>query len=159
MTYFEYLCQLCGVSFNICRIRRADEPESAAWAYYGSGYIRSEGDADFDGCRDCELVEREDDLTPGVTEREHVAGPGCSCVRGYSGHRISLDEMKGCRAVQCLAGKDGAWVPEPDDQDFELESGFFLTGIGDGSPDTSPLDEIKPARHGVKSIDMDNIVC
>ena len=28
MGYFEYVCQLCGVSFAIGRIRRAEEPVS-----------------------------------------------------------------------------------------------------------------------------------
>jgi hypothetical protein len=30
MGYFEYICQLCGVSFAIGRIRRPDEPVSTA---------------------------------------------------------------------------------------------------------------------------------
>ena len=56
---------------------------------------------------------------------EHIAGPGCVSGRGYSGHRISLEEMKGCRAVQCLMIKNKDWLPEADDQDFELESKYL----------------------------------
>jgi streptomycin 6-kinase len=37
---------------------------------------------------------------------EHVAGPGCVCGQGYSGHRILLEKMKGCRALQCLVLKE-----------------------------------------------------
>ncbi|KAI5361115.1 Putative F-box domain-containing protein [Septoria linicola] len=33
MGYSEILCTICGVSFNIARIRRRDEPKEAAWAY------------------------------------------------------------------------------------------------------------------------------
>jgi hypothetical protein len=64
--------------------------------------------------------------------------------------------MKGCRAVQSLLTKDESWVPEPDDQDFELESNYFLTGVGDGSPDEAPLEDISPVRHGVDSIFISN---
>jgi hypothetical protein len=33
MGYFEIVCQLCGVSFAIGRIRRADEPVSTAFQH------------------------------------------------------------------------------------------------------------------------------
>jgi hypothetical protein len=56
--------------------------------------------------------------------------------------------MKGCRAIQCLLQKGADWQPEPDDQDFELDSKVFLTGIGDGSPDFEPLVTL-PVRHGI----------
>jgi len=42
--------------------------------------------------------------------------------------------MKGCRAIQCLLPKAVVeWNPEEDDKDSELESAFFLTGVGYGS--------------------------
>lgn len=55
--------------------------------------------------------------------------------------------MEGCRAIQCLLLKRPDWNPESDDQDFELDGRVFLTGIGDGSPDLSPLESISPVRH------------
>ena len=58
-----------------------------------------------------------------------------------------MDEMKGCRAVQCLLLKKLSWEPEPGDQDFELDSRVFLTGIGNGSPDLAPLESLSPIRH------------
>ncbi|MCJ1391456.1 hypothetical protein MMC18_004320 [Xylographa bjoerkii] len=152
MGYCETLCQLCGVSFAIARLRRADEPLEAAWDYSGHGYIDTD---EYDCCREgsgCELVGDQD------IGLEHVSGPGCTSWKGYSGQRISLAEMKGCRAIQCLMQKDPSWKPEPDDQDFELESDYFLTGIGDGSPDERPLDEMKTVRHGVERIDVSNII-
>jgi hypothetical protein len=79
--------------------------------------------------------------------KENIGGPGCVDCRGYSGHRISLAEMKGCRAIQCLLMKTIDWKPEPDDQDFELDGRVFLTGVGDGSPDMAPLEIISPVRH------------
>jgi len=98
----------------------------------------------------CELFKRattvgtDDDL-------EHLAGPGCSCVGGYSGHQISVQEMKGCRAIQCLLSKHmvSHWKPEPDDQDFENETGYFLTGVGDGSATDGEFNQAYPVRHGV----------
>jgi hypothetical protein len=58
-----------------------------------------------------------------------------------------MEEMKGCRAVQCLLVKKHDWEPEPDDHSFELDSKVFLTGLGDGSPDMSPLTNLSPRRH------------
>lgn len=155
MGYFETLCQLCGVSFAIARHRRADEPFSAAWDYTGSNYL---GDVDaFDEtCGDttgsgCELLDYE------ASGFQHIAGPGCASDDGYSGYRISLEEMAGCRAVQALVKKGEGWEPEDDDEDFERESEFFLTGVGDGSPDFAPLENIKPARHGIDNIWIANV--
>ena len=61
--------------------------------------------------------------------QEHIAGPHCAHPGGYSGHRISVEEMDGCSRVQCLVPKDDSWRPEPDDQDFELRGRCFLSGI------------------------------
>jgi hypothetical protein len=80
---------------------------------------------------------------------EHIAGPSCLDERGYNGHNISAQEMKGCTTYQCLAYKGPDWTPEPDDQEWEKESEFFLTGIGDRFPSrdmASP--NVYPPRHG-----------
>ena len=90
---------------------------------------------------------------------QHIADPGCASDDGYSGHRISIEEMKGCKAVQVLVKKGKAWEPEDDDQDFEIESELLLTGVGDGSPDDGPLKDIKPARHGINSTHIANVRC
>ena len=125
MDPYEIVCQLCGVSFAIARFRRADEPEDAAWSYDG---------------RDFEIVDHPFKLCggnsgcsthgEGARAAEHIAGPGCVSENGYSGYRISLEEMKGCRAIQCLVSKDSSWTPEDDDEDFEIKGAHFLTGIG-----------------------------
>ena len=60
--------------------------------------------------------------------------------------------------MQCLAKKEEGWQPENDDQDFELESDYFLTGQGDGSPDDEPLMIIEPVRHGVEYTYISNLV-
>ncbi|KAK1149618.1 hypothetical protein N8T08_005167 [Aspergillus melleus] len=44
MGYSEIYCALCGISFNMARIRTADEPEEAAWSTYGpAGWINPLG--------------------------------------------------------------------------------------------------------------------
>lgn len=49
------------------------------------------------------------DRLPFAVEREchleHIAGPGCINTYGYSGHRISIEEMRTCTTVQCLVPK------------------------------------------------------
>lgn len=101
MGYSEIHCQLCGVSFAIARLRRADEAKEAAWDYYGSNFISAEFDGICGESSGCTVPDNEDDRVG-----EHVAGPGCVSESGYSGHRILVAEMKGCRVVQCLVRKD-----------------------------------------------------
>jgi hypothetical protein len=68
-------------------------------------------DAYPDACEQpgCQTVRREEDPRGDVDMRyqclEHVAGPSFTCIRGYSGYRISVNEMKGCRAVEVLLQK------------------------------------------------------
>ena len=179
MGYVEILCQLCGVSFAIGRLRRPDEPYEAAWDYTGSDFVGDEGTQldstarfsltfqDIYGhderCGEgtgCTYPER-DAPRGGDRTKEHVAGPGCLSACGYNGWRISLEEMKGCRAVQALVPKwqvEEDWKPEDDDQDFEHEGDFFLSGIGDGSPDEGPLENMEKVRHGLDDVLIYNTV-
>ena len=153
----ETVCQLCGVSFAIARIRTAYEPPEAAWDYTGGNFVdHFEHGIDYECGPDagCTRLEREHEYL----HTEHIAGPGCIAHGGYNAYRISVKEMKGCRAVKCLAMKDKYWQPEHDDQDFELESDYFLTGPGERSPDEGPLENIKPVRHGIEEIYLNNIV-
>ncbi len=160
MGYTETVCQLCGVSFAIARLRRIDEPPEAAWDYTGSGYVDEDGElTEPELCGEssgCQRLPRDDMPETGERTGEHIAGFGCISNRGYSGQRISLGEMTGCRAVQCLIKKEAEWQPEPGDQDFELESDYFLSGFGNGSPDVAPLENIMPVRHGVDSVYISN---
>ncbi|KAF4629068.1 hypothetical protein G7Y89_g9085 [Cudoniella acicularis] len=144
MGYSETMCQLCGVSFAIARIRRAGEPEEAAWTYTGSGYVDEVADTcgEFSGCQALERADLENGFVG--SGEEHISGPGCICTLGYCGYRISTQEMRGCRAMQCLLKKEDNWETESDDQDLERESGYFLTGLGDGSPNEAPLGDISP---------------
>jgi len=164
-TITELVCQLCGVSFAVARLRREDEPLEAAWSKYNRRFVDFRGRevrCDRGGCRHIQHTEGFDARSVDDDRLEHLVGPGCTSDRGYSGHRISVEEMKGCKDVQCVMKKIAAtgdngemWSPEPDDQDFELTSEYFLTGVGnitniryfDGQPATQHL---YPVRHNTR---------
>lgn len=80
----------------IARLRRADEPVEAAWSYYGHDFVDHDADNQYETkCIEssgCTYPKRE--TLGGRDEVEHVAGPGCSATGGYSGYRITLEEMK-----------------------------------------------------------------
>ncbi|RMZ44820.1 hypothetical protein CA14_011003 [Aspergillus flavus] len=50
MGYTEYVCVLCGVSFNIARIRTPDEPPNCAWAHIGGSQDWVDAWCDGKGC-------------------------------------------------------------------------------------------------------------
>ncbi|KAI9836032.1 MAG: hypothetical protein M1819_001643 [Sarea resinae] len=266
MGYSEVVCHLCGVSFDIARTRKADEPREFAWGCYGFpglSWIEGDGrgcstdttgccfvvrgdprrvfdkkkddgvdagddddddDLDYvyqsdDGNEPCEYEsgddmeldqdmstdhaevdddddddeeeeeeEKEDDPwvqkwledfksrtksqappkddvlpMPRVEGRrshfdghkighlEHIAGPGCTNTAGYNGHKITFEEMEACLTNQCLVRKGSNWTPDALDQDFELTSDYFLSGLSDYMPsrdDRGP--RVTPARHGME---------
>lgn len=86
-----------------------------------------------------------------------------NCFRGigYKGRFITAEEMRGCNTAQCLISKanHGAEAEEPDDQDFEREIPFCLSGLlghvcsRDGSDKS-----FVPARHGVTDAWVDSWV-
>jgi hypothetical protein len=90
---------------------------------------------------------------------EHIAGPECNNINGYSGHEISADEMRGCQTLQCLVRKPKGYIFDalPDDEEFETTGEFFLSGLGDHMPSrdsNSPL--VTPARHGCERPSAEN---
>ena len=49
------------------------------------------------------------------------------------------------------------WSPEPDDEDFVINSRrCFLTGISEGPPDEFEVFNLTPVRHGVKDTTIQN---
>lgn len=93
--------------------------------------------------------------------REHVAGPHCEHHRGYNWHAISADEMKYCTTVQFLAPYDGerhdtsrdSRIPEPDDEDFERDGVYHLSGLADRCANIEDDDcEVYPVRHGMYEV-------
>ncbi|KAM3422211.1 hypothetical protein BST61_g2576 [Cercospora zeina] len=120
MGYSEMYCTTCGVSFNIARIRCQDEPKSAAWddgntpnscieahsldtcgkdsgcTYYSrrldDGIYRSPWHETEDADDRCEKNDGMGCLATGFNG-EHIAGPGCDSIIGYTGNNISVEEM------------------------------------------------------------------
>ncbi|KAL3445136.1 hypothetical protein BJX65DRAFT_297232 [Aspergillus insuetus] len=83
---------------------------------------------------------------------EHVAGPGCRHTGAYNGNRITWAEMRGCQTIQCLVPKSEDWEPASDDQDFERDSEFFLSGIATRACSRVEPFFANPVRHGVEEI-------
>jgi hypothetical protein len=84
-------------------------------------------------------------------QKEHFAGEGCIHARGYSGYRIRAEEMKGCNILQCLFRKERTWSPEADDQPFELEGNYYLSGLSGHVPSRdygSPQYPVERHNHG-----------
>lgn len=96
--------------------------------------------------------EGESDPMSDCNELEHIAGPHCVHEGGYSGHEITAEEMSGCTTHQCLIRKGEKWQPEADDQEFELNGKYFLSGLSGHMPSTDDGGhgpDYLPARHGV----------
>lgn len=143
MGYYETYCQLCGASPAIARIRTPGEPEEASWDYYGQGFVEAHldslcGKESVSGCHalvNGEVRTRDDDGPDDFDGGEHIAAVACISGQGYSGWRIGLEEMKGCRAIQCLVQKTEGWETEEGDEEWERDGEYFLSGCGDGSAD------------------------
>jgi hypothetical protein len=93
------------------------------------------------------------------THVEHIAGPDCYNLGGYSGHNIDADEMRGCQTLQCLVRKPDGYIfdPLPDDEDFENAGKFFLSGLSDHMPSRDYSNpRVVPARHGCEDPRAEN---
>ena len=90
---------------------------------------------------------------------EHLAGPGCIHHGGYSGHGITAEQMRGCTTVQCLVRKTPEWRPGPDDQSFELDGKYFLTGLSGKMPSRDEgYPQFVPIRHGHEELFPDTVL-
>ncbi|OCK80677.1 hypothetical protein K432DRAFT_38253 [Lepidopterella palustris CBS 459.81] len=89
---------------------------------------------------------------------EHLAGPNCIHARGHNGCKITAAQMKGCDTIQCLVRKPPNWTPEPDDQDWELTSNYFLSGLSGHMPSRDICGSTHiPPRHRAEKLNPDNI--
>ena len=143
MHHWQRICELCGISFDVARLGRADD--------FVGEYVYFDGLCQhWSGCTVPAAVHGRGE----VKQEEHIAGHNCICSYKYSAHRISLAKMKGCWTVQWLVPKDVDWMPESDDEDFETDGKAFLTGIGDGRRPRAPLENSYPVRHGIAGIEL-----
>ncbi|WQF83652.1 Putative F-box-like domain superfamily protein [Colletotrichum destructivum] len=159
MGYSEVWCQLCGVGFNIGRLRTPEEVRdppalSAQLLLDLERYTRNARnnamhrcDQVGDGMEGCTILKHTPPGRP-YEEEEHVPGPECTDKSGYHGHRISLKEMHGCCTFQCLIPKTDDWHSQDDDQEFERRGQYFLSGPSDHMPSTDMYDPSTfPERH------------
>jgi hypothetical protein len=59
--------------------------------------------------------------------------------------------------VQCLHEKDDQWVPEPDDEDFEIAAKHcFVTGISKHGVRSPDVYKLRPVRHGIEDCRINN---
>ncbi|KAM0351720.1 hypothetical protein ACHAPU_002232 [Fusarium lateritium] len=90
---------------------------------------------------------------------EHIASPECEQDKAYNGHHISAEAMRGCRTFQCLVRKPKDWHPAPDDEAFEAQGHFFLSGLGDHMPSRDmSCPNVFPERHGVSEPNAENCI-
>jgi hypothetical protein len=91
---------------------------------------------------------------------EHVAGVDCLHGHGFNGNAISADEMRLCNTAQYIVEKDSRmhhlpeWTPASDDEDFERESRYFLSGLADKPAGLEGDCTTHPERHGLHGDDM-----
>lgn len=96
-----------------------------------------------------------------IAELEHVPGPTCEEARAYSGHAISLQEMRGSRTAQFLVHKDASskpWHPDGLHESWESSEEYFLSGLCDGMASRDANNQrVSPVRGGVDTVWADNI--
>ena len=68
---------------------------------------------------------------------EHIAGPGCAMTNGYSGHRISVEEMQGSNIAQALCMDVDEDDPRlnQDDEQWKQAVDWDVDGITDHMPE------------------------
>lgn len=147
MSEQEHFCQLCGVHFNLARIRRIDEPLSLEtawdkrrppWPPLKDSTVKS---------RSYIRVEKRSEPHPACTaagcsnaDNDHAAGgPDCDTDNGYNGWRISLQEMDRITRVKRLVLKPRGvrgTPPEGGIGGLEYESeDWCVTGVSRGYVD------------------------
>lgn len=93
---------------------------------------------------------------------EHVsAAPDCWASEGYHGMDISVEAMRGCNTAQCLVPKStedwDLFGPRADDEPFEIDGDYFLSGLTDHMRDKEDeLLLVFPPRHGCSEPDVGN---
>lgn len=160
MIITQIACGLCAVPTKLARIRTQSEPPEAAWDT-GTG-IPAVEDIDICDANDCEKVVRACDYWNFKDNiDEHIAGPNCTMTLGYNGNAISADEMKYCNTQQFIVRYDSLsheesqdrYVEELDDEDFERDGMYHLSGLGSRCGCDKDDCSVYPNRHAVEVVD------
>jgi hypothetical protein len=145
-----------------CVVERIDEVQDAMFPFYCGkdndteyGTVDSASEDDFNCSYHMDMIGHPNEHS----EFEHIAGPGCRNRAGYSGHKISAEEMRGCQVSQCLVRKPLDFEPLEDDEDFEKEGEFCLSGLSDHMPSRDRYyPRVEPARHGCELPRAENVI-
>ncbi|KAM3075412.1 hypothetical protein ACMFMG_007150 [Clarireedia jacksonii] len=151
MGYYENFCQICGVSFNLARVRTKHEPPEDGWGYSSGLYYMGDETSTLCASRPeesgCKNVSVEGDgIHP---DQVHIAGPGCVFTGGYSGHRITAEEMKDMRLTRYIIPKPENTVDEEDAPDYEKCSDYFISDQSITTQDHFEPGELPRIRYGV----------
>ena len=86
---------------------------------------------------------------------EHIAGADCYEGRAFNGNAISAEEMRLCNTAQYIVKTENCIhqltdsTPEPDDEYFEHEGRYFLSGLADRVDGLEGDCTTYPERHGL----------
>jgi hypothetical protein len=117
-------------------------------------------ETDFADTLECFSKEEMESFPSAKLQRlEHVPSHDCEQMSAYNGNAISAEAMLGCNTAQCLVRKTSHWKQELDDEDFEVEGRFFLSGLSDKMPSTDMnIPSFFPPRHGIIEQNADNYI-
>ncbi|KAG4432804.1 hypothetical protein IFR05_011715 [Cadophora sp. M221] len=129
----EKSCQLCSVSFSIGRVRTVHEPLLSGWDPTGSPYHHRSATSSLcslypseSGCENIPVAAPPDGHAE--SRFQHLAGPGCTFLGGYSGNRIAEGEMRGVNRVRYVLRKPRVERCEDEDEDEDEEDDEDLDG-------------------------------
>ncbi|PQE32796.1 F-box-like domain-containing protein [Rutstroemia sp. NJR-2017a WRK4] len=153
MGYYENFCQICAVSFNLARVRTKCESREAGWELENGLYYNYMGDPagvlcsnmpEQSGCKNVPV-----EGGGAFPEEEHIAGPGCVYTGGYSGYRITPEDMKNMRLTRYIIPKPKNTVDEEDAPDYEKCSDYFITDQTITTQDHFENGDLPRVRYGV----------
>lgn len=162
------ICQLCGVHFNLARIRRIDEPLSPETAWHSNRPPWPPLNPSEVKSRPYVNVKKSSKPHPACEvagcsnqDGDHAAGgPNCGVEDGYNGWRVTSQEMDMTTRVQCLVLKYPRRLPPPENDeaaDFEYESkNWCLTPVSRGSAGSSRALKVPYIRGVGGDIDICN---
>jgi hypothetical protein len=87
---------------------------------------------------------------------EHIAGVECCQNNGFNGNDVLAEEMRLCNTAQYIVEANGRfhrdidWTSEPDDEEFERENTYLLSGLADRTDGLEGDCTTYPKRHGLK---------
>ncbi|KAL7814154.1 hypothetical protein V8C44DRAFT_325930 [Trichoderma aethiopicum] len=123
-------CQLCGVTFNINRLRTHDEPRSAAW---GNSYVSKHKSRDW----------------VAVTGADAADCPDGGCAAVYRGRPPG--ELQFCLRLYEEDPDDATYVPESDDDDDDDEPLEYDSDVEEEDSDVAMEEDDEAANEESES--------